>query len=196
MHPRSRTIHRGRKFDLELVVTPGPGGEPIEREVVRHPGAVCILPLLDSATGPRVIMVRNMRIAAGARILELPAGTLEPMEKPEECAPRELAEETGYEAAAIRFLTKFYTSPGMSDEVMWAFIATGLRRAGPGDGGLRRDCRRKVGGDAAAGAAARPARSIIERPWAGNHAATGVETKGTGDSSMCCVASSATARTC
>lgn len=130
MHPRSRTIHRGRKFDLELVVTPGPGGEPIEREVVRHPGAVCILPLLDSATGPRVVMVRNMRIAAGGRILELPAGTLEPMEKPEECAPRELVEETGYQAERIEFLSKFYTSPGMSDELMWAFVAAGLRHVG------------------------------------------------------------------
>jgi ADP-ribose pyrophosphatase len=128
MHPKTRTIHRGRKFDLELVATPGPGGEPIEREVVRHPGAVCILPLLDSPR--RVVMVRNQRIAVGSRILELPAGTLEPMEKPEECAPRELEEETGYAAAHLAFLGKFYTSPGMSDEMMWAFVATGLRHVG------------------------------------------------------------------
>lgn len=130
MQPKTRTIHRGRKFDMQLVVTPGPSGEPIEREVVRHPGAVCILPLLDTPEGRRVIMVRNQRIAVGRAILELPAGTLEPMEKPEDCAPRELAEETGYQADRIEFLAKFYTSPGMSDEMMWAFIATGLRHVG------------------------------------------------------------------
>ena len=127
---KSRTLHRGRKFDLDLVTTPGPGGEAIEREVVRHPGAVCILALLDSPQGGRVVMVRNERVALGRRILELPAGTLEPMEKPEDCARRELTEETGYEAQRVQFLTKFYTSPGMSDELMWAFVATELRHVG------------------------------------------------------------------
>lgn len=123
---KRETIHRGAKFDLEVVTIAGPGGTPISREVVRHPGSVVILPLLDGPDGRQVVLIRNTRIALDASIYELPAGTLEPMEKPEECAPRELAEETGYEAATFEPLGRFYTTPGMTDELMWAFVATGL----------------------------------------------------------------------
>jgi ADP-ribose pyrophosphatase len=123
-------LHRGAKFDLEQVTVSGTGGMPIRRDVVRHPGAVVILPLLETPDGPRVVLIRNDRIALGKSIHELPAGTLEPMERPEDCAPRELAEETGYEAATITPLGRFYTTPGLTDEVMWSFVATGLRSVG------------------------------------------------------------------
>jgi ADP-ribose pyrophosphatase len=125
-----RTLHRGAKFDLEVVTLAGPGGTPIQREVVRHPGSVVILPILDDPAGPRVVLIRNRRVALGKEIYELPAGTLEPMEKPEECAARELAEETGYEAATLTPLGRFYTTPGITDELMWAFLGTGLRPVG------------------------------------------------------------------
>lgn len=127
---RRETLHRGAKFDLELVTIPGPGGTPIKREVVRHPGAVVILPILEDAAGRCVVLIRNERIAIGRTLWELPAGTLEPMEKPQECAPRELEEETGYRAATMMPLARFHTTPGLTDELMHAFVATGLTHVG------------------------------------------------------------------
>lgn len=100
------------------------------REIVRHPGAVVILPLLDTKDGVRIALIRQYRASLGREIVELPAGTLEPMEPPADAAARELAEETGYEAAELVALAKFYTTPGITDELMWAFVARGLRHVG------------------------------------------------------------------
>src|SRR5262245_55411209 len=91
-----RVLHKGRKFNFEIVSVRSASGKQIEREVVRHPGAVVIVPVLDNGD---VVMIRNRRIAIGDWILEFPAGTLEPPELPEKCAARELIEETGYKAA-------------------------------------------------------------------------------------------------
>lgn len=123
----SRLIHRGAKFDLEVVELVGESGRKIEREVVRHPGAVVILPLRED---DRVVLIKNDRPSLGRAIFELPAGTLEPPEAPVACAARELAEETGYKAATLSHLGRFYSSPGMSDELMWAYMATGLEHVG------------------------------------------------------------------
>jgi ADP-ribose pyrophosphatase len=124
-----RIIHKGAKFDFEEVTWPsgGPGGRALTRQVVRHPGAVVIVPVLEDGS---VVFIRNFRIATEQRLLELPAGTLEPQEAPEVCAARELVEETGYQAATLRQLGRFYTSPGLSDELMHAFVATGLKEVG------------------------------------------------------------------
>ena len=93
----------------------------------RRPEAVAILPIVPDG---RLAMVENFRAAAGRALLEFPAGTLEPGEGPEACAGRELVEETGYRAATLRKLGRFYTSPGLSDERMHAFVATGLSEVG------------------------------------------------------------------
>jgi ADP-ribose pyrophosphatase len=122
-----RVIHKGRKFDFEMVNVRLPSGRTVEREVVRHPGAVLIVPVLDSG---EIVLIRNYRIALGQTILECPAGTLEPPEPPETCAARELIEETGYRAATIQPLGWFYTTPGLTDEKMHAFLARGLSPAG------------------------------------------------------------------
>jgi ADP-ribose pyrophosphatase len=128
---RRTVLHRGRKFDLEVVELPGRNGKTLKREVVRHPGAVVILPLLDGPGGdPRVVLIQNHRPAVAKALYELPAGTLEKGEPPEACAARELIEETGYRAATLTPLGRFYTSPGMSDELMWAYAATGLTEVG------------------------------------------------------------------
>lgn len=116
-------LHRGRRFDFEIVAYPGPDGATIRREVVRHPGAVLILPVHDDGA---VTLIRNFRIAVGERLYELPAGTLEPPEPPRDCAARELLEEAGLSARSIEPLIDFYTTPGLTDERMHAFIATGL----------------------------------------------------------------------
>jgi ADP-ribose pyrophosphatase len=94
-----------------------------ERFVVRHPGAAVIVPILDDG---RVCLIENYRIAVKKRLIELPAGTLEPGEGPLETARRELAEETGYRARSVESLGHVYSSPGVFDERMYLFLATGL----------------------------------------------------------------------
>ncbi|MGI8981025.1 MAG: NUDIX hydrolase [Pirellulaceae bacterium] len=93
------------------------------REIVRHPGAVVVLPLLEDG---RVCLIRNYRISVKQTLIELPAGTLEPGEEPIQNAERELMEETGYRAAKLQQLHAFYLSPGILDERMHLFLATGL----------------------------------------------------------------------
>lgn len=125
----SRPIHKGRKFSFEMLTVELSGGRRVEREIVRHPGAVTILPILERApgiSGPAVVLIRNFRMAPARWLLELPAGTLEPGEPPEVTAGRELEEETGYRAATLEPLGWFYTTPGMTDERMFAFAARGL----------------------------------------------------------------------
>jgi ADP-ribose pyrophosphatase len=125
--PVRHRIYEGRKIDLDVVETVMPDGRVVRREIVEHPGAVVILPLLENG---RVVMIRNQRYAIGRELLELPAGTLERGEDPRECAFRELIEETGYEAATMEPLTQFWTMPGVCTERMHAFVARGLRHVG------------------------------------------------------------------
>lgn len=126
---KSRAVHvpyEGKLLRLEVHrVELGGGGEAV-REVVRHPGAVVVLPL--SADG-KVVMVRQFRFAVGEELLELPAGTLRPGEDPGECAARELAEETGLRGELVP-LGCFYSAPGFCDEKLYAFLAQGLE-SGP-----------------------------------------------------------------
>jgi len=97
-------------------------GDEVQREVVVHPGASVMLPL----DGDRIWLVRQPREVVGEELLELPAGKLNGVE-PLETAQRELREEIGKSAANWRFLTRFYASPGFTDEVIHAYLATDLR---------------------------------------------------------------------
>ncbi len=101
-----------------------PDGAQHVREVVRHPGAVVVLPLLPDG---RICLLRNYRVAVRETLVELPAGTLEPDEDPAETARRELAEETGYRAGRIEHLLNFWMSPGILDERMHLYLAEDLR---------------------------------------------------------------------
>ncbi len=121
----SEVLLSARRFRVERRVVDVPGRGPVSREVVVHPGAVLILPVLSDA---EVVMIHNYRFAVGRELLELPAGTLEPPEPPEACAARELEEETGYVAGRIERLCAFYTTPGFTDELMHVFAARDLRR--------------------------------------------------------------------
>lgn len=98
-----------------------------ERDVIRHPGAVTILPLLPDQ---QVCLIRNRRLTVGQSLLELPAGTLEPGESPETTARRELIEETGFEAQQMEPLHSFYVSPGILDERIHVFVGRGLSDVG------------------------------------------------------------------
>ncbi len=124
------TVRSGRKFDFEVVKVQMPGGRTLEVDLVRHGGAAVILPVLESGGTKNVVFVRNHRYSIGRPLLEIPAGTLEKGEEPIVCAGRELIEETGYSAAKVEPLVEFLPSPGMSDERMYTFLATGLTQVG------------------------------------------------------------------
>ena len=119
----SRPIYDGRIVRFRLDTVALPDGSTVMREIILTLGAVVIVPLTDDG---RVRLVRQYRSAAGEFLLELPAGTLEPGESPAVAAPRELAEETGDRAAHWERLTGFYTIPGICDEYLHLFLATGL----------------------------------------------------------------------
>ena len=111
------------KFNVARLRFEGPDGSEMIRDVVEHPGAAVILPLLDDG---RVVLIRNLRRTVGKTLWELPAGTLEPDEAPEVCAAREVEEETGYRAGTIAPLVEFFASPGVLNERMHGFLATDL----------------------------------------------------------------------
>lgn len=126
----------GVKYDYEAVTFQGRSGKPITRQIVRHPGSVIVLPVWEAegrGLGKRVVLIRNWRPSVEAWLWELPAGTRGRGEDPLGCAMRELTEETGMRLGArgrMEALTTFYTSPGLSDEFMHAFVATGLEPVG------------------------------------------------------------------
>lgn len=112
-----------KRFRVETASHTKPDGSRHVREVIRHPGAVTILPFVDQN---QICLIKNYRVAAGQTLIELPAGTLEPNESPAETAARELIEETGYTAGDLRPMQSFYLSPGILDERMHLFVATNL----------------------------------------------------------------------
>ncbi len=121
----SRRVHAGRVVSLDLDDVEEPGGIRIEREVVRHPGSVAILPVHEDG---RVTLVRQYRRPADALLWELPAGRLEPGEEPRRAAARELEEEAGLSAGSLEPLgASFFTTPGFCDERLQLFRATALR---------------------------------------------------------------------
>jgi ADP-ribose pyrophosphatase len=116
-------VHTGKKIQVFVETTTAPDGSVVRRDIVQHPGAVAVLPLVDDN---RVCLLRNHRPNVGATLLEIPAGTLEPGEAPELAAVRELAEETGYRANSWRKLCAFYPSPGVLSELTHLFLAGDL----------------------------------------------------------------------
>lgn len=121
--PPNRTIYHGKRVTLEMRYVVDEDGKTREREVVVHPGAAVILPILPDG---RVILIRNRRDAVDKTLLELPAGTIDPGENAEACAGRELIEETGYRAGKLTLLGAFYSSPGVMNEKLWAYLAEDL----------------------------------------------------------------------
>ena len=119
-------VYEGKILDLEVDRVRLPGGGETVREVVRHRGAVVVLPLHEDG---RIEFVRQFRYPMGEVLLELPAGKLDAGEDPVSCASRELAEETGWKPTEIHELGSIFTTPGFTDEVLHAFVATPLAAA-------------------------------------------------------------------
>lgn len=118
-----RVVLRGTRFNVHEMELRGSDGKTYHREVIRHPGAVVLLPLIDKDT---VVLIENSRPSVGETLLELPAGTREPGESAETTAARELIEETGYTAGALEQLHEFYSAPGICDERMHLYVARDL----------------------------------------------------------------------
>ncbi len=122
--------YTGRIINVDVDEVRFPDGSVGQLEMVRHPGASAVLPFLTDPGGedPQVLLIRQYRYAAEGYVYEVPAGRLDPGETPEECAARELKEETGCGAGYIEHLYSFYTTPGFTDEKIHAFMASDLTR--------------------------------------------------------------------
>jgi ADP-ribose pyrophosphatase len=124
----SKTVFRGPVFSVVSQQVAEAEGLRVRRDIVQHPGSIVILAVDDTARPPRILLERQYRHAAGQRMWELPAGTLDPGENKLEAAKRELLEETGYTAARWQRAMFFYVSPGFLSESMQVFLARGLRK--------------------------------------------------------------------
>jgi len=123
---RSETIYSGRVLEITRDEIQLPNGRAITREVVRHPGAVVILPQQSDGS---LLLLRQFRYALGGDLLEFPAGTLEKNEEPLSCAKREIMEEVKHKATSWTALGQFYPAPGFCDELQYGFLARDLTPA-------------------------------------------------------------------
>ena len=121
---KSETLLKGRTFKVRRDTLKTPDGRETKLEIVEHSGSVVLLPIDHEGN---LLFVRQYRHAVGEDLLELPAGTRDGEEPFEDCAAREIREETGLEAGALRKLGEFYLVPGYSTELMAVFLATDLK---------------------------------------------------------------------
>jgi ADP-ribose pyrophosphatase len=122
----TRAYH-GRVISLDVDEVRFPDGSVGSLEMIRHPGASAVVPLLEAdSADPMILLIRQYRYAADGYLYEIPAGRLDAGESPMECAHRELAEETGYRAARVEHLFTMFTTPGFTDEKIHLFLASGL----------------------------------------------------------------------
>ena len=119
----STTAYAGRLFNVTLDTLEMDGGVTAHREIIKHPGAVCMVPVTPEGN---LLLVTQYRHAAGRRLLELPAGTLEAGEEPLSAASRELQEEVGRKPGKVVPLGGFYVAPGYTSEYIHLFICTDL----------------------------------------------------------------------
>ncbi len=122
-----RSIYRGHVMHLVSAHFTSPDGEGFDRDVVRSPGAVAVVPVVDTPDGPEIVVLRQYRPALDDWLVEIPAGLRDKEgEPPELTASRELAEEAGLAAASYELLTVFVNAGGMTDQRTHIYLATGL----------------------------------------------------------------------
>lgn len=120
---KTEQIFEGRMINLQVDDVLLPDGNESKREIVKHPGAVAIIPVTEDG---KIIFVEQYRKPLEKSLVEIPAGKLEIDEEPRVTAFRELEEETGYSAEQLTYVTSFYTSPGFADEIMYVYLAEQL----------------------------------------------------------------------
>lgn len=116
----SQQIFKGALLEVLVEEIRLPDGSTSRREIVRHPGAVGIVAVIDG----QFLLVRQNRHAVGQDLLEIPAGKLDPGESPEECGERELFEETGFRPFTLHHLTTYLPTPGYSNEKIHIYLTT------------------------------------------------------------------------
>ncbi len=121
----SKVGFSGRLLQVNIDSVILPNGRETTRELIHHPGAVAIVPILDDGS---IIFVKQYRYPVGTVMYEIPAGKLDPGEEPDVCAERELSEETGYSAKEWQRLTSIVTTPGFTEEVIHLYAARGLEK--------------------------------------------------------------------
>ena len=120
----SKQVYHGKILDFYTDTVRLPNGHTASRELTRHVGAVCVVPMTDDG---KVIVERQFRYPMGKAILEIPAGKRDSKEEPpEDAARRELREETGIEPKELVCLGTYYPAAAYSDEVIWMYLARGL----------------------------------------------------------------------
>lgn len=131
----SNSIYKGSivEFVKDRFVLDVAKDKVVTRVLLKHPGAVVIIPFVDPK---HILLLRQFRYAAEGDLWEIPAGTLEAGENPFHCAKRELEEETGFKARSWKRLSVFYPAPGMTNELMTLYRAGDLR---PGTKNLDHD---------------------------------------------------------
>jgi len=122
----SKPVYAGKIFKVRQDRVRLPNGKEATRDVVEHPGAVAVVPVMPDG---QFVLVRQYRHPVGQIMLEIPAGKLDPGEAPDVCARRELEEETGFQAGKLTKLTAFYSGPGFTDEILHLYLAEELTAA-------------------------------------------------------------------
>ena len=119
----SNQIFSGKLIDLYLDNVRLPNGKKSTREWLDHPGAVCLVPILNNGD---ILLIRQFRYGPRQEFIEIPAGKIDKNEEPLECGFRELEEETGYKSNKLTFLTNIHPAIGFSNEKMWMYLAEEL----------------------------------------------------------------------
>ncbi len=131
-HLHDEVIYQGHIWTVVSGRFESPAGEAFERDIVRSPGAVGVVPLLRSDAGDlEVLLLRQYRATFDEYVIEIPAGMRDVQDEPPEVtAQRELAEEAGYTAGRLDLLHEFLPSPGMTDAVLHVFLGSDLEHVG------------------------------------------------------------------
>ncbi|WP_123040873.1 NUDIX domain-containing protein [Cohnella candidum] len=122
----TKPIFQGRMISLQVDTVRLPDGGTATREIVKHPGAVAVLALVEGAS--KMLVVEQFRKPLEKVQVEIPAGKLEPGEDPLEAAGRELEEETGFRASRLKHMQSFSTSPGFAEEIVHLYFADELTK--------------------------------------------------------------------